>query len=69
MDMIMARIGGGYMYDKTRPTIEERSDLAQLVSDLREAKEKRKLLYLDRSQVIGEIHQIIGDCEEVLDSF
>jgi len=25
--MIMARIGGGYMYDKTRPTIEERSDL------------------------------------------
>ena len=27
LDMVLARVGGGYMYDKTRPSVEERSDL------------------------------------------
>lgn len=68
MDMILARIGGGYMYDKTRPSIEERSEIRNLVGDFKEAKERRKLLYLDRNQVLQEIHELINECQDALES-
>lgn len=38
IDMILARIGGGYMYDKTKPSIEDRANLTDAMNQIEEAK-------------------------------